>query len=364
MLAAYRILLDHAVATSRKADFPDASIMLSQHFLFFFAMLGAFSGISVASFLWWQAKGKPTQRWLALLVLAVGVRTGKSVAFYFWPDIPRIVLQVGLTACFMIGPCLFFLVRSSQGDSPGLGRADRWHIAALLSVAVAVNVFLPYVDNIDLWRSVITPGINYAWLAYLLLATAQLYLHRMRIRGASSGPLLLGALVGIWIIWVAYYTAGYTSYIVGALSFTFIMASSVLVYLRLRSGQAAIEPYQDRRIPEPEATAQLQALAELMARERLHLDPALTLPRLARRLGTPQTRLSQLLNDNNQTSFKQYLTQLRVVEAKGLLRQTPAKPLEVVAEEAGFQSMSTFHSAFKKREGITPATFRSGKSVS
>ena len=335
--------------------------MLSQHFLFFFAMLGAFSGLGAASFLWWQAKGKPTQRWLALLILAVGVRTGKSVAFYFWPDIPRIVLQVGLTACFMIGPCLFFLVRSSQGDTPGLGRADRWHIAALLSVAVAVNLFLPYAANIDLWRNVITPGINYAWLGYLLLATAQLYLHRARIRGASSGPLLLGALVGIWIIWIAYYTAGYTSYIVGALSFTFIMASSVLIYLRLRSGQAAIEPYQDRRIPESEAIVQLQALAELMARERLHLDPGLTLPRLARRLGMPQTRLSQLLNDNNQTSFKQYLTRLRVVEAKVLLRQSPAKPLEVVAEEAGFQSMSTFHSAFKKWEGITPAAFRSGK---
>jgi AraC-like DNA-binding protein len=332
--------------------------MLSQHFLFFFAMLGAFTGVGVASFLWWGAKGKPTQRWLSLLILMVGVRTGKSVAFYFWPDIPLIVLQIGLTACFMIGPCLFFLVRSSQGDASGPGKADRWHIAALLAIVVAVNVFLPYADHVDLWRHVITPGINYAWLGYLLLATAQVYLHRARLQGTPSGKLLLGTLAGIWVIWIAYYTAGYTSYIVGALSFTFILALSVLIYLRQRSGQAPIEPYQDRRIPESEATMQLQALAELMARERLHLDPGLTLPRVARRLGMPQTRLSQLLNDNNQTSFKQYLAQLRVIEAKVLLRQAPPKPLEIVAEEAGFQSMSTFHSAFKKREGITPAAFR------
>ena len=338
--------------------------MLSQNFLFFFAMLGAFNGIGVASFLWWRAKGKPTQRWLSLLLLMVSVRTGKSVAFHFWPDIPQIVLQLGLTACFMIGPCLFFLVRSTQGDTSGLGRADRWHIAVLLALIIAVNVFLPYVAHPDLWRQVITPAINYAWLVYLLLATAQVYLQRTRLAGTPSGPLLLGALAGIWIIWIAYYTAGYTSYIVGALSFTFVLAASVLVYLRLRSGQAPIEPYQDRRIPEPEAAVQLQALAALMANERLYLDPGLTLPRLARRLGMPQTRLSQLLNDNNQTSFKQYLTQLRVVEAKVLLRQSPAKSLEVVAEEAGFQSMSTFHSAFKKREGITPAAFRSGKSDS
>lgn len=339
-------------------------MMLSQHFLFFFAMLGAFNGIGAASFLWWRAKGKPTQRWLSLLILMVGVRTGKSVAFHFWPDIPLIVLQIGLTACFMIGPCLFFLMRSSQNDTSGPGRADRWHIAALLLIATAVNVFLPYVDHVALWRQIITPGINYAWLAYLVLATVQLYLHRERLRGAASGPLLLGALAGIWIIWIAYYTAGYTSYIVGALSFTFVLAASVLIYLRLRSGQAPIEPYQDRRIPEPEAAAQLQALADLMARERLHLEPGLTLPRLARRFGMPQTRLSQLLNDNNQTSFKQYLAQLRVIEAKTLLQQMPPKPLEEVAEEAGFQSMSTFHSAFKKLEGITPAAYRAARTDS
>jgi AraC-like DNA-binding protein len=337
--------------------------MLSQHLLFFFAMLGAFNGIGLASFLWWRAGGTPSLRWLSLLILAVGVRTGKSVAFYFWPDIPRIVLQLGLTACFLIGPCLFFLVRSCQGQTPGPGRLDRWHIAALLVLTVGVNLFLPYTGHPELWRQVITPGINYAWLVYLLLATVQLYGRRTRLAG-PTGPLLLGVLVGVWIIWAAYFTAGYTSYIVGALSFTFVLALSVLVYLRQRSGQATVEPYQDRRIPETEATTLLRALAELMAQERLHLDPGLTLPRLARRLGMPQTRLSQLLNDNNQTSFKQYLAQLRVVEAKTLLRQLPPKPLELVAEQAGFQSMSTFHSAFKKHEGITPAAFRAAAAVS
>ena len=335
--------------------------MLSQHFLFFFAMLGAVNGIGVASFLWWQAKGKPTQRWLALLILVVGLRTGKSVVFHFWPDIPLVVLQIGLTACFLIGPCLFFLVRSSQGHASGLAKADRWHISALLAIAIAVNVLLPYDGHVALWRQVITPAIIYTWLGYLLLATVQVYLHRTRLRGTPSGQLLLGALAGIWIIWIAYYTSGYTSYIVGALSFTFILALSVLIYLRLRSGHAPIEPYQDRRIPDSEAAVQLQALAELMTRERLHLDPGLTLPRVARRLGVPLTRLSQLLNDNNQTSFKQYLAQLRVIEAKALLQQIPPKPLEIVAEAAGFQSMSTFHSAFKKQEGVTPAAFRAAQ---
>ncbi|MEG2802653.1 helix-turn-helix domain-containing protein [Stenotrophomonas sp.] len=332
--------------------------MLSQHLLFFFAMLGAFNGIGIATFLWWRARGEATQRWLALLILAVGVRTGKSVVFYFWPDIPVVALQIGLTACFMIGPCLFFLMRAAMGDGQALARVDRWHLAALLLVVLAVNILLPYSGHPHLWRHTLTPGINLAWLGYLLATTVLALGHRAWQPGRPARLLLLGALVGVWLIWAAYYTAGYTSYIVGALSFTFVLATSALVCLRLRNGQPVVAPYQDRRIADDEAAPQLQALAELMTRERLHLDPGLTLPRVSRRLGIPQTRLSQLLNDNAQTSFKQYLAQLRVVEARQLLQQQPAKPMEAVAEEAGFQSMSTFYSAFKRVEGITPAAFR------
>lgn len=329
--------------------------MLSQHFLFFFAMLGAFNGIGLAAFLWWRSCGNATRRWLALLVLVVSVRTGKSAAFHFWDDIPRVVLQVGLTACFLIGPCLYFLLRSVQTDR--LPRAERWHVGALLLVAAAANA-MPYPQFPVMWRDVITPGITCVWFGYLVLASLLLYRIRQQAPGAPANRLLLWAVAAVWIIWLAYFTSGYTSYVVGALSFTFVLAASVVVYRRPPATQAITEPYQDRRIPEPEAVAQLQALAELMDREQLHRDPALTLPRLARRLGMPQTRLSQLLNDNNQTSFKQYLTQRRVGEAKTLLRQVPAKPLELVAEAAGFQSMSTFYSAFKKLEGMTPAAFR------
>lgn len=78
-------------------------------------------------------------------------------------------------------------------------------------------------------------------------------------------------------IWIAYCTARNTSCIVGALSFPFVLATSVLIPLRLRSGHVPIESYRDRRIAESDAATQLETLVELMACERLHLDPGLTL---------------------------------------------------------------------------------------
>jgi len=337
---------------------------LNQYLLFFFALLGSFNGIALACFLWWQARGRPTQRWLAVLVWLVSVRTGKSVAFHFWPEVSKTVLQVGLSAWFLIGPCLFFLLRSGLGAQAGLQRADRWHLGLLLALSLAFNLLLPYALHVRLWWSWVIPGINAALLMYWLMASAVLWQRRAQLADVQSALPLLGAWAGVGLIWLAYWTSTYTSYIVGALSFTFVLAFSLLIAWRIKSGQAAIEPYQDKRIPEVEARLHLAQLDALMETEGLYRDPTLSLPRLARRLGLPQAKLSQLLNDNNQTSFKQYLTQRRVEAAKALLRQADARPLEEVAEAAGFQSPSTFYSAFKKLEGMTPAAYRRAAAVS
>lgn len=331
---------------------------LSQYLLFFFALLGSFNGIALAAFLWWQARGRPTQRWLAVLVWLVSVRTGKSVAFYFWPDVSKTVLQVGLTAWFLLGPCLFFLLRSGLGDKAGLSRGDRWHLGLLLTGTAALNLTLPYALHVKLWWTWVIPAINAGLLAYWMLASVILWRRRAQLGELHSALPLVGAWAGVGLIWLAYWTSTYTSYIVGALSFTFVLAFSLLMAWRIKSGQSTIEPYQDKRIPAAEARSHLDQLNMLMEKEALYRDPALSLPRLARRMGLPQAKLSQLLNDNNQTSFKQYLTQWRVEAAKELLRQAEAKPLEEVAEASGFQSSSTFFSAFKKLVGMTPAAYR------
>ncbi len=337
---------------------------LSQHLLFFFSLLGSFNGMALACFLWWRARGRPTQRWLALLVWLVSVRTGKSVAYHFWPEVSWTVLQVGLSAWFLVGPCLFFLLRSGLGTSAGLQRVDRWHLGLLGALTLALNLLLPYALNVRIWWTWVIPGINAGLLAYWLMATLILWQRRAQLSDVQTAMPLVGAWAGVGMIWVTYWTSTYTSYIVGALSFTFVLAFSLLIAWRMYSGQAAIEPYQDKRIPVDVARSYLAQLDSLMAEEALYRDPNLNLSRLARRIGLPQAKLSQLLNDNNQTSFKQYLTQWRVDAAKGLLREAQARSMEEVAEAAGFQSASTFYSAFKKQEGVTPAAYRKAVQVS
>lgn len=339
------------------------SSMVQSYLLFFFAGLGAFNGLALSAYLLWRQPVTPAQRWLAALVLMLSLRTGKSVVFYFWPEVSKLVLQVGLTACVLIGPCLIGFVRAWADPQRLHTRKDPILGVGLLGLAVGFGLAWPYPDHLDLWTGPVWYLIQYAWLACLLLAGGLLVratrrkAGRVPTDGLTSGH-VAAVIAGVAAVWLAYFTAGLTSYIVGALSFSVVLYLSIIVMLARRKASPAPAPYQDRKIAADEADAALQALHQLMAEEHLYRDTTLTLPKLARRLGMPAARLSQLLNDNHQTAFKSYLAQVRVEAAKRLLSAPGGGAMEQVAEAAGFVSMSTFYSSFRKVEGTTPAAWR------
>jgi len=338
--------------------------MWNDYLLFFFSALGAFNGLALALYLWLSSEHLAQhrfdfgpQRWLAIVILLVSIRTGKSVAFHFLPDTPAPVMQAGLTACLLIGPALYFFIRAGLTSAATLRRAEIFHAGGWLSVALVINLLWPYGSFADIWHGAIVKIVTWGWLGYLLLSSLLLWRYYQQA-ASSTRWLLLSVTGGLWLIWLAYFTSGFTSYIVGALSFSLVIYLGLAFFWAKRQGLSMVAPYQDRRIDAHAAAAELQTLDALMAQEKLYLDPALTLTRLARRLGMPQARLSQLLNDNNGTSYKEYLTRWRLNAAEHLLRQSPEQTMEVIAEAAGFQSMSTFYAAFKKAYQCTPAAWR------
>ena len=69
-------------------------------------------------------------------------------------------------------------------------------------------------------------------------------------------------------------------------------------------------------------------------------------------------RLSQLLNDNIATSFSNFVNEYRILKAQTLLLQEKKLKMDDIAEQCGFNSNSTFYTAFKKYTGTTPAKYR------
>ncbi|MCF6295450.1 MAG: helix-turn-helix domain-containing protein [Flavobacteriaceae bacterium] len=91
-----------------------------------------------------------------------------------------------------------------------------------------------------------------------------------------------------------------------------------------------------------------------------YLDPFLSLNSLAQEMGMNVSFLSKLINTYSSYNFSDYINQLRVENAKQLLIDNQYKPYTIIAIglESGFNSKSTFYTAFKKFTGQTPTDYR------
>ncbi len=99
-------------------------------------------------------------------------------------------------------------------------------------------------------------------------------------------------------------------------------------------------------------------LETLMNQEQVFLDSELSLAALSQKVGTSNHHVSQYLNEIIGKSFQDYINELRIDEAKKILLEQEHLKIEEVAEMAGFNSKSTFNTAFKKVSGQTPSEFR------
>jgi len=95
--------------------------------------------------------------------------------------------------------------------------------------------------------------------------------------------------------------------------------------------------------------------------EKHYLDAELNLFKLSRALRVQSRKLSETIHSNTGLNFKKYINKHRIEYAKSLILDQANDNLTMtaLAYDAGFQSKSTFYSAFKENVGLTPTEFRS-----
>jgi AraC-like DNA-binding protein len=94
--------------------------------------------------------------------------------------------------------------------------------------------------------------------------------------------------------------------------------------------------------------------------DRIYLNPKLNINDLARALGTNRTYVSNYINQQLHTTFYEYVNKWRIKRAKQLLLST-SLPLEDIAEQSGFNSLSSFRRYFVSSENKTPMAYRKFK---
>lgn len=150
----------------------------------------------------------------------------------------------------------------------------------------------------------------------------------------------------------------FTNYAIGPVSFSVIFYVGIS-YVFFNRKKTLFSPKTNlKKTLAPEVTQQLLQLEKLMKQDKVFKDSSIKLGSISSELGITSNRLSQLLNDNLEKSFSQYINEYRVEEAKQLLIYENKYTIEGIGFEAGFSSKSSFFSIFKKHTNLTPSAFK------
>lgn len=339
--------------------------------LFFFSALGAFNGLVFGLyFLVFTHKKKIANYFLGALLLALSVRIGKSVLYYFNTSLLKIYLQIGLSACWFIGPFLFYFVKSEKEQIKKIPHRWVWNIIALLIIIVAVGLVFPYQQHPLIWNKYLVQIIYAQWGIYLLLASIEL----KDVIKKTGTPIklkpfevwILAIFIVNLIIYICYLWAllGHSGgvYISGAISFSFVLYAIVLILLYKRKNDDLFSSvqtkYGNKKLSEEDSQLMLKRLNRAMIEKNVFKNPNLKLNDLANEINVSAHQLSQLLNDNLGKGFTLFINEYRIEEACKILSTTESLTIEAISDEVGFNSKSTFFSTFKKLKGMTPAMYQ------
>lgn len=127
--------------------------------------------------------------------------------------------------------------------------------------------------------------------------------------------------------------------------------------LRTSAEISRTKKYEKSALDEERAKRIAGKLERIMSDHKLYLNPDLSLPTLASKLGVSRNILSQTLNETLQSSFFDYVNRHRVSASLDKLKNQKETILDI-AMDVGFNSRSAFYKAFKRETGTTPSRYR------
>jgi len=308
-------------------------------------------------------------------------------------------LGTGGTFIYLIGPLLYFYVRSLTKQKPW-----KWYDALHLLPFIYFNIKqIPvYLQPFNLRIEFLTnfyqahfdtlPNLTYLLynlpyqlhqVTYLAFALRLLYKYQQKIKTQFSNTdkislqwmqtILYGYIIFIFIHVFAYMILVYFFQI-------FTMAQHVMIFILVLSvfiitiayrglQQSDFQPiksgnenekYKNSPLNQTQATKYTIQLIQMMEQEKLFTNPQLTLQMLAKKMEVNSNYISQVINEQLKLSFYDFVNGYRIEEAKKKLHSPDVQKytIEAIAHQVGFNSKSTFNRAFKKHTELTPSQYR------
>jgi ABC-type antimicrobial peptide transport system permease subunit/AraC-like DNA-binding protein len=333
------------------------------------AFLGAiFIGSAFSLILLLVQKGNKTaNRILGLLLLITAIELLRALDNDIRLKLPQLSLA--------LGPLIYFYVKNITKPDYKFRSPDLLHFCP----ALAVTMYAIYNPSGMRWLNTALQLLVFLSVCVYLYAAQRLikgFSQALKFKGGDRYRLKLRWLHDVvtgfaflWLLWIPFYITAclyhnsnstHLFYPLYLLLAALAIGTAGRVILKPEINLPADEPYFLKSASPDAYKHKAGWLKQMMKKGAYYKDPDLSLVTLAEKLGLTTHELSAIINTVLKQSFNDFVNGYRVAD---IVRKIEAPAfdqltLEGMAYDSGFNSPSTFHRAFKRLTGKTPAAYK------
>ncbi len=286
---------------------------------------------------------------LGMTMLALSLRIGKSLVYYFWSDMSLWGVGIGGAGLWAVGPSLLFYVLVIHGY-----RIRKAHLVLYLP-----SIFMALSAIFFNWRDMHV-AYQFGILYLMSLPIIGVLIYRKSSILLQKQPLALLTFVlsigGAFIYQIMSDTI--ESYALGA-----IFASLLLYAINYVLMTTQLNVVKSRSLKKFDATVSLEPVLDKikaqLEEDQLYRRPKLTLSKLSETINEPVYMVRQAIVQLEGKNFNEYINGYRINEVIKLLESNNQQyTIEGMALNVGFTSTSSFYEAFKRITDCTPVEYK------
>jgi AraC-like DNA-binding protein len=337
---------------------------LKANLMYFLTATGILNTIFLAVYLFRKKSRNPiSNKLLSVILLVFAIKIGYATLeqqLWSWGFVYSFYTKLAVAGYLGLVPLFIFYIDSVVNkEFKPRGKAFFYFIPAFL---YAVNPFEGfYWSHNGFW------ALQVVFMGYSTISVYKIYSLWKQYRKSKIQvnrkmlnwlTILQAGMLFIW--WTA----------IGAFIYELTAFYTIAVYLLIKVVVGDFKTinmgWQNKPVELEAKTDLIIRLKTLMTTEKVYLDSTLTLPRLAQRLNVSLHLLSHEINSFYNQNFTEYINSYRIEESCKMLSSDLFDNLTIegIAYDSGFNSLSTFNTAFKKQMNCTPSQFRMEKKKS
>lgn len=330
--------------------------------------LGVIHGLFLAAFLWTYSKGNASlaNKLFSLLLIVLSFRIGKSVFLEFMDNLDAKIIFTGLGSILALGPLYYLFVVSCSNKSFQLRRTHFLHFIPLpIALGFGLWVQESHLTSLPLPFFIAVFAFYYLhFFTYLVLGYR--YAWEKNKKGLDRDTyrflrLLFLGLMAIWAVYVLNLFDEEVPYIIGPVLYSVV--AYTISFIVIKKGyieKINHTKYQSTSVSDKQTEEVFSRVLHLVEEEEKYKSPDLTLKSLSQTLNVSTQVLSMVINQRSRQNFNSFINTFRIAEATRFFREEKYNHLTIasIAFEVGFNSISSFNTAFKKQTGKTPLAYR------